>query len=317
MVEGLDIRRILVPLDGSEFAEQAIPDAVALAGNSAEIVLFQVVTHAEPERNLLGHVKHERGEVAEREKELCLQELQEIGRRWAAILPGTPRYEVGFGDPAAAIVATAQRLGCDFIVAASHGRGAVRRLAFGSVADALARTATVPVMIVRVKDAAREIAVPEFGRVIVPYDGSELAAGAFPVAIGLAKRLNAGVLLVDAITSTVVPPIGTPSEPYFYSAEVYDEVISEVEEEATSSLESAAARIRQSGVPTSHAMLMGTPVEAITEVAQSDDLIVMTSHGRSGIDRWLHGSVSEQLVREGPVPVVVVPAAGRTEVREQ
>jgi nucleotide-binding universal stress UspA family protein len=312
MAEGMVIRRILVPLDGSELAEQAIPDAVALAANSAEIVLFQAVVNAEPERNLLGHVKHDSGEVAQRETELCLQNLQEIGRRWASILPGTPRYEVGFGEPAAAIVAASQRLDCDLIVAASHGRGAIRRWAFGSVADALARTATVPVMIVRAKDAAREIAVPEFGRVIVPYDGSELAAGALPVAIELAKRLNAKVLLVEAVASTVVPPIATPSEPY-YSAEVYDDLISELEEEATSTLESAAAQVRQSGVPTSQTVLLGSPIEVITETAKSGDLIVMTSHGRSGLERWFLGSVSEQLVREGPVPVVVVPAAGRTE----
>lgn len=316
MVEGLDIRRILVPLDGSELAEQAIPEAVALTANSAEIVLFQAVVKVEPERDLLGHVEHDRSEVAQREKDLCLRDLQEIGRKWAAILPGTPRYEVGVGEPAAAIVDAAQRLSCDFIVAASHGRGAVARLAFGSVADTLVRTATVPVLIVRAKDAAREIAVPEFGRVIVPYDGSELAAGAFPVAIALAKRLNAGVLLVHAVSSTAVPPMALPMEP-FYSAEIYDEVISELETKAASSLEIAAAKIKASGVPVSQAVLRGTPVNAIAEIAQSDDLIVMTSHGRTGFERWLLGSIAEKLVREGPVPVVLVPAAGRAEAGEQ
>jgi nucleotide-binding universal stress UspA family protein len=302
----MEINRILIPLDGSELAEQAIPEAVALAAGNAEIVLFQAVVKADAEHSLLGHVEHDAGEVAERERALSLQDLKRIGANWSGILPGTPIYDVGVGEPAEAIVEAAQRLSCDLIVVASHGRGALRRWAFGSTADALSRNSPVPVLIVRAKDAAREMGVPEIGRVIVPYDGTELAAGAFPAAIAIAKRLDAGILLAHAISPAALAPAITPMEP-FYPAEVYTDVLDELETKAAASLEKAAAEIAQSGVPVKHAVVEGTPFDVITELSTSDDLIVLASHGRSGFERWLLGSFSEQLVREGPVPVVVVP----------
>ncbi|MCC6791390.1 MAG: universal stress protein [Thermomicrobiales bacterium] len=312
MADELTITRILVPLDGSELAEQAIPAAVALAAGGGEIVFFQAVVKAEAERDLLGQVDRDAGEVAERERALCYQDLERIAAHWASILPGTPTYEVGVGEPAVAIVAAAERLACDLIVTASHGRGAVKRVALGSVADALARTSTVPVMIVRPRDAAIELSVPQFRRVVVPYDGSELAASALPVAIAIAKALDDGILLVHAITPATMPPVLTPMEPY-YPAAVYTDMLDELEASAKASLDAAAATIAASGVPVKQAVVMGTPFDAISEVTTSDDLIVLTSHGRSGFERWLIGSFAEHLVREGPVPVVIVPAPGRAE----
>lgn len=305
----MQISRILVPLDGSELAEQAIPDAVALAGGKAEIVLFQAVVKTDAERDLFGKVEHDAGDVAERERALCFQDLERIGKHWDSILPGTPVYDVGVGEPAEAIIAAAQRLSCDLIVAASHGRGALKRWAFGSTADELARTSPVPVMIVRASDAGREIAVPEFGRVIVPYDGTELAAGAFPAAIAIAQRLDAGILLLHAISPSAVMPVVTPMDSFYPSA-VYTDVLDELENSAEASLVKAAETIAASGVPVKHAVVEGTPFDSIVELSSSDDLIVLASRGRSGFERWLLGSFSEQLVREGPVPVVVVPLQG-------
>lgn len=311
-METAEIERILVPLDGSELAEQAIPVAAALAAGGAEIALYQVVARVETERDLLGHVEHEGTEVAQGGKELSRQDLERIAQRWRAILPETLRYEVGVGEPPAAIVSAARQLSCDLIVAASHGRGAVGRWVFGSVADALIRTATVPVLIVRPRGNAGEVAVPRYGRIIVPYDGSELAAGAFPLAISLAKRLQASILLLRAIAPTAVPPLVTPMEPY-YPAMVYDEMRDDLEADAAASLERTARELAQRGVPVSHRIVQGTPFDAVSEVARNEDLIVMTSHGRSGFERWLLGSVAEKLVRDGPVPVAIVPAPGRAE----
>jgi nucleotide-binding universal stress UspA family protein len=216
------------------------------------------------------------------------------------------------GDPATEILLAAEELGCDLIVAASRGRGAIGRLAFGSVADRLTRAATVPVMVVRPVDAAAEIGPALIRRMLVPYDGSEHAKEAFPVAISLAARLGAPIHVVRVITPTSYTPLAGPMEP-FYSPQVLDEMLGEIEAEAKSSIDAAVAELGARGAAVTGEVRTGVPAATLQELSLQGDLIVMTSHGRSGMMRWLLGSVAEQLVREGPVPVLLVPARARAD----
>ena len=304
------IQRILVPLDGSPFAEQSIPYAAAIAGNDETIIFLHVAPGAEPIRDMVGRISLQSNEVKNVEFERSQDELEAAAARWTRVFVTEPRIEIVEGDPATEIINAAGRFECNLIVAASHGRGAVARLAFGSVADKLARSSMVPVMLVRPSDANVEIAKPNISRIVVPYDGSDLAAEALPVAAELAQRLAIGVHLIQAINPASMMTLATPMEPA-YPVELYDELISEVETDAKKSLEDAKSQLSAGGLKVSYELVEGTPIDAITDRVQSNDVIVMSSHGRSGIKRWLLGSVAEKLVREGQVPVVLVPASDR------
>lgn len=310
MTDTTSIKSILVPLDGSGLAEQAIPYAATIAGTDAEIILLHVSAEGEPLRDLLGRVAVQPDEVEDVELGVGKDELKESVALWSDLLAVEPRLEVVIGDPATEILAAAERFGSSLIVVASHGRGAVARLAFGSVADKLTRSSTIPVMIVRPQDADIEIKKPSIFRIVVPYDGSDLAGEAFPVAAELAKRLKAGVHLVHAINPSILLPIATPMEPA-YPAELYSDLLAEAETDAKTSLEEAKKQLKSYGLTVTFEIVSGTAFDAITDRAQDNDLIVMSSHGRTGVKRWLLGSVAEKLVREGPVPVVLVPAKDR------
>src|SRR5262249_52715941 len=129
------LNRLLVPLDGSEFAEQAIPYAAAIAGSSGRLILLRVLPGAEPARDLLGTMAVAENETRDPAAHEARTALEATAAKWSVILTSTPGLEVASGDPASQISRTAERLECDLIVSASHGRGAVKRLAFGSVAD--------------------------------------------------------------------------------------------------------------------------------------------------------------------------------------
>ncbi|MGH2562185.1 MAG: universal stress protein [Thermomicrobiales bacterium] len=304
-----DQASILVPLDGSPLAEQAIPCASALAGEDAQLLFVQVTLVPEAVRGTLGDVTASREEVAATYLEAGQRELRQAAERWQAVAPRV-EIEVVAGDAAEEILRVCQERGCELIALATHGRGAFGRWTFGSVADRIARASTVPILLVRPRDAEAEIRRPDVRRLVVPYDGSELAAEAVPVARRLAIRLGVAIHLIQAISSSAITMPYSSMEAA-YSAEIIAELDQQMEQEAQASLDEIAQPLASAGVKVSTAVVTGDAAGAIDEATTDGDLVVMTSHGRTGVRRWLLGSVAEKLVRDGSGPVVLVPASTR------
>jgi len=302
-------QRIIVPLDGSPMAEQAIPYAAALAGAGGEVTFLHVVPAPEPLRGLFG------GEIATADDVKSMAEqtggelMEETAGRWQQVLATQPGVLVLTGDPAEATLDAIESTGATMLALSSHGRGMAGRVAFGSVADRLARTSPVPALIVHPSDKEGEPAAQTIRRLIVPLDGSETANEALPVAEKIAAGTGASILLISAInpSSIMVPsPIGAA----YYPSELYEDIASDMGESAKADLSSAQEQL--SGVVVESQVIEGPVLAAVESVVEPGDLVVMTSHGRSGFRRWLLGSVSEKLIRSGLVPVVLVPSSART-----
>jgi nucleotide-binding universal stress UspA family protein len=303
--------RVLVPLDGSSLAEQAIPFAVTIAGPTGRIVFVQVTPEAEAIRALSGRVSASEEEVHEIDQERAEESCNHAAEHWKSILTTSPETVIVTGDPAEQILNVAAQQSSTYIVMASHGRGAVRRLAFGSVADRIARSTTIPVLIVRPSDAEVEQSPAHIRRLVVPLDGSPLSEEALPVAIALATSLHTPIHLVQAInpSALVLPSAGSGAG--VFPAELYTEIEQELTTEASNNIARAAADLGARGLAFTSAVVDGPPVLAIEDSVEGGDVIVMTSHGRSGLKRWLLGSTAEKLIRSGPAPVLLVPATAR------
>jgi nucleotide-binding universal stress UspA family protein len=307
---------VLAPVDGSTRALHAVPWAAKLAGPDGTVILLRVVP-PQPEyaESLFSFVGAE-----ER-----VREIQDAWTRTAkadmdeaeALLSGsgvTVEQMVAEGEPDEEIVAAAARRGVQMIAMASHGRGAVGRAIFGSVADRVARTAPVPVLILRPPD---EDVVPSVAvsRIVVPLDGSEIAARALPVASELAEHLAAPVHVIRAVDAALSLPMasGVFGAGPVVDANVTDQIWEEAEAEARSTVTAAVSQLQSEGVDASGGIVIGSPFFAISEVIEPGDLLTLTSHGRGGVRRWLLGSVAEKLVREAKAPVMLVPAVERSE----
>jgi nucleotide-binding universal stress UspA family protein len=307
------IRRILVPLDGSFLAEQALMYARAIGGPEIELILVEVIPPAEPIRGLFGNVLINAEEVRAAYREGVTRELKRARHAWLGDRPNV-RFETPVGDPAEEILRVAERESVDLIVMTSHGRGAIGRWVIGSVADRVVRTSLIPVMVMRPhEEIPTEAASRVIRRLIVPLDGSELAAQALPFVAVLAASLQIPVLLVK-VTNLVQEVAGAMVFDVAFSQEVYDEVLESARTKAHEELAGAANDLRSAGISVSEQVLDGHVAEAIADLADAEDVIVMTSHGRGGLRRWVIGSVAEKLVRQGPVPVIIVPATVRHEV---
>lgn len=216
------------------------------------------------------------------------------------------RTRILTGDPASEIVEAAANGGASVIVMASHGRGALGRLLHGAVADQVARDATTPVMVIR-----KELEAPGqagISRLVLPVDGSALAEQSLPFATAVAQRLGVPLLLARSVNAAeMMPPAVGMGEAIPF--QVYDEAEREMRQDAEQYLANLAAKLRAGGQNVSAQVLFGPPAAAISEITHPGDVVILVSHERTGIARWLMGSVAEQLVRIDECPVILVPGA--------
>lgn len=190
----------------------------------------------------------------------------------------------------------------DLLVMATHGRGGAARWFLGSTAEAAIRRATVPVFLVRADESVPS--QPHMSRVVVPVDGSEFAEEALPIARELATRLDIPVHLITVIDISGITSLDIAVAAI--SATSLEENLIQLFTEAERDIARACDRLGDAGITLTTDVLHGAPGLAIPNAVQPGDLIVMTTHGRTGPARWVLGSVAEAVVRRSSVPVLLM-----------
>jgi nucleotide-binding universal stress UspA family protein len=190
-------------------------------------------------------------------------------------------------DPARELVSFAAKAGVSLIALATHGRTGLRRLALGSVSERIIRTADRPVLLANPWVATVPL---EFKRVVLPLDGSERSEETFPIASELARHFGSRLVLVHVEALIPLDPGPLVGREHSVSVRTF--------ERARRALGSAAIEtIVKSGAPDEGVLA------AISEA--TPDVVVATTHGRTGLARLACGSVTEALIRRSPVPVIV------------
>ena len=286
-------RKILVPLDGSELAERILPYVSQLAHRiDAKVLLLSVVDPLKGSETA--------GFTLRRGLEEVEQRLIEHGLNVASI--------VAYGDPADQIMRVADVEECDLIAMATHGRGALGRACYGSVTDRVVRHSRLPTMAIFPKKTQELFEGWKLPKVIIPLDGSTLAETALPYAEELAGKLGLELVVVRVI-DTGGQIFGWLDDARFVDVEP------EIEAKAVEYLADVTGRLQTKGLKAQSRLLKGAPGQELLGLAHEtqDNIIVTTTHGRSGIDRWVEGSVADTLVRSSSNPVLVIPpnVAGR------
>jgi len=191
---------------------------------------------------------------------------------------------------------------------ATHGRSGLDRWILGSVTEKVLRGCQNPLLLVRAgqsSDADEKVA---FKSIIVPLDGSQVAEGVLPAVITLARAMEAEVILFRAYHI----PYSAYAAEDGYSAINYDELIASEKDEATEYLKNKTAALKEQGVEkVSYNVKEGLSSDEIIALGRAtpDHLIAMCSHGRSGVRRWVLGSVTETVLRHSGDPVLVLRAS--------
>lgn len=296
-------KKMLVPLDGSELAEIAFTYAKEIAGKLClSAILLHVYSSAEAE-----HVPELQAYIDSKVDTLKRELKKETG---AGIQPGeesTVRGELVEGYPAEEILRCAEQNNIDFILMSTHGRTGIKLWAMGSVADKVLRASRVPVWLIRA-GAAPEIISDKFParKILVLLDGSELAESVLPHVETLAKQQ--GPDLVDIVLLGVCEAM--PVAAYYYSTVPIDweDYIARCKREDEQYLSKIEKRLKDTGLKAHPELLMGKPADAIIDYVSKKpvDLIVMSTHGRSGLGRWVFGSVAEKILHGTSTPIFLV-----------
>jgi nucleotide-binding universal stress UspA family protein len=201
------------------------------------------------------------------------------------------------GAPASAIVSAAEGWPDTLIAMATHGRGGVQRWALGSIADQVLHTTTLPLLLVRAPQPA-----PALRRILVPLDGSALAQRALPLALELAMRAQAELLLLQVVAASI--------DEFMRAAPVADDVRSTLYDQALQAFGALEGELAQQQVQLTTAIALGPTAQVIAEEAsrRNVDLIVMATHSYSGLQRWRLGSVADSLLQASTTPLLLVRA---------
>ncbi len=298
--------RILVPLDGSELAQIALPYAEKLArALGSRIILIYVSELTEDHYNHM--------------HQFYLRQMVETTKQDAEAFPdkqglGTIKVESAIlvGDPADQILGYAEKQDIGLIVMSTHGRSGIKRWAMGSVADKVLRAAKQPVALIRAKGARPDMVGerPLLSRIIVALDGSKESKAVIHYIEELASKLQSEVILLQVI----VP------EHHIYAtggAEygVYNEQqLESMKKLGRASLEEIVTGLKQKGISARAEILLGPAAETIINFADQihATLVAMTTHGRSGVSRWARGSVAERVLQAGNTPLLLVRSPGAT-----
>ena len=297
---------VVVPLDGSQLAEQAIPIAQAIA-ERARCRLKLILVH-QPLILMESGPDYTKVELAMQKADR--EYLKSVTARLREPLGRSVSSAVLQGLPVAQTLATYIReLGADLVVMTTHGRGGLRRAWLGSVTDQLIRTVEIPVLVVRPSEQAGTSARMELREILVALDGSPLAEAAVEPATELARLWDAEISLVQ-----VVPRIMLESDSHLTFPSGYsDQATAMRRETAQDYIRDVAERVRESGVKASGvAVVGGTVPETLIDLAAPErvSLMAVATHGLGGMKRLLFGSVADKVVRGANVPVLVVRPAG-------
>jgi nucleotide-binding universal stress UspA family protein len=295
-------KHLLVPLDGSRLAESALPAAVRLAQLlGATLTLVHVIERKAPQE-----VHGERHLTTREEANAYLEEVRR--RAFPATLHVNCHvHSEEVTDVAKSIVEHISELTPDLIVMCTHGRGGLRGWLFGSIAQQVIARHAAPVLFIRPTEYGT---APPFScrRLLVPLDGSPAHEVGLAMAAGLAQACRAMVHIV-----MVVPTISDLFGERAATGRLLPKAMTEVLEVAQQSADTYLARLvhplEASGLDVTAEVSRGDSVTAIVNTAQkiNADIVVLGTHGKSGLDALYSGSVAPKVATHTRVPLLLVP----------
>ncbi|GEM82780.1 universal stress protein [Meiothermus hypogaeus] len=292
-------RKILIAVDESSCSERAGRVGLAFAKKlNAQVVVTHVMKAPPTYWGLAAP-----SDTMKRHAQEILEPWALLGQQMQLDLRTEPMHD---DDIAEGIVYLANRSHCDLIVMGTHGREGLGRMLLGSVAERVSRLAKMPVMLVR-GDGQVEPSTGLFERILAPVDGSEAGRPALEMADQLAVQLGAELQILHVVPPLPAPVVG----PYGSNMTAFnwEDTLRAMEEQGEAIVENAHKLAKAPRVKT--ALLKAQTrreADVIVDFARDSraDLIVMGTHGRTGLERLLLGSVAEGVAHHAPVPLLLV-----------
>jgi len=285
--------KILVPLDGSKLARQVFPYVVELAKNfSSEAILVAVCDPEETE-----------------ESKVCRLYLNNEAEKLKKLMRASAvhvKTAVLGGKPAEQILDYAEKNNIRVIIFSSHGRSGIKPWSVGSTVHEVLHKVGIPLIIVRAKEEDEPVKTGLFDTILIPLDGSKKAELVLPYVIELSKKVKFEVILTQVIeVGRHVHTIGGLEYVSFN-----DQDIDKEKSESRRYLKKIKSQFTGTKARVITEVRVGNSAEEIIKLTTEKDcsLIAMSSHGRSGIEAWVYGSVTRKILQTSFRSVMFVPS---------
>jgi len=299
--------KILVPLDCSDLAEIALPYAEELAGSiGAQITLMHVAESADDKHD------HVHRAYVDKMVEITKQNIKKhFEKRSIKSIKVDSVFFAGHSAEQIVDYAEEQKIG--LIVMATHGQSGIRRWIVGSVAAKVVSVTEQPMLLIRANVTRPERRKKQiFKKALVPLDGSKESEAIIPYIGELSSKLKAEVVLFH-----VVAPVqffySIPGEASNQSYGPDD--VNKIVAKKKDYLDTLGAGFKEKGIKTSSRVVVGEPAKDIIRISDEihADLVAMSTHGRSGMDRWTLGSTADKVLHGGNTPIMLVRSTRDTE----
>ena len=283
--------KILVPLDGSDLAELALPYAQELAAAfNSEVVLLHVSEPAEKEHLHMHQLYMEK---------VAGQMTKHIEKVSPLVVSGKPAEE---------IVSYTKKNNIGLIIMASHGRSGIMPWATGGIASKVLHVTGVPVLLIKATKPRRQTAEKRLiSRILLPLDGSEAGEAVIPHIKELKSRLGAEVTLLEVVPAgRHIRTVGGLDHILYPEQQV-----EAFKAEAREYLDKVAKRLQKSKGEVKVEIRVGDVAREIMKFSEENDvsLIAISSHGHSGMTKWVFGSTAQKVIQTSNIPVLAVRAA--------
>jgi nucleotide-binding universal stress UspA family protein len=286
------IKKILIPLDGSEIGELALVYAKELACTMDLEVQMACATERQDEPTL----------------RMCGLYLEGVAERLQTqVKRVNPRSNIKTvivdGAPGEAVIDYSEKEAIDLVIITSHGGSGIMPWAMGSTANKIMQRCQAPVLMVRAsKSLLKRKPVKVFKKILLPVDGSTSGEASLELVKSIAASLNSEVILVFVVENVqYVHTIGGPDH-FAYT----EQQIELMKEEGRAYTEKVQRTLK--GISVKSIVRVGEPAHEILKAATEENvnLIAMASHGKHGVTRWMLGSVSDKILHAGKEPILLV-----------
>jgi nucleotide-binding universal stress UspA family protein len=284
----LKVQEILIPLDGSTEAESVLPYLRDLAPKFGSRVHILGVCIGRKTRRVNRLIEDYINRTANKlhSDNIKAEPVIRYGVAADKILDFTAEKEIAL------------------IIMATHGRSGITRWWMGSVAEKVISEATAPVLLVRSKRPSTTRATDKLNfthKILAPLDGSDIGEAALPYAETIATNSRASVSLLQ-----VISPPGTV-EANLLGGPDWRKFVKAMHDAGENYLKSVAERLSGRGVKVTYEVATGDPADKIVEYAEDKgiNLIAMSTHGRTGVARWVLGSVADKVLHGARIPILL------------
>lgn len=302
-------KRLLVPLDGSQLAESILPVAQTFARTlDADVTLLHVVEPAPP-TNVHGepHLLN-----ADQARDYLARIAADLSAQGLRVETHVDTAHAGTVD---AIFLHGGELNADLIALTSHGRSGLRQAVYGSIAQRVLRRGEIPVLILRAEQTAPQ-AEYNCEKILVPLDSTPMYEPAFDAAVELARAFHAVLELVMVVptTETLSPERAAAGT---FLPGTTRAVLDLAQEDGAKYLGAKLAFLAAQNMPARAQVLRGAiPAQILATAQQSHaQLLVLATHGRTGLDAFWSGSVAPQVVTRADAPILLLRVKGEEPLR--